>query len=318
VQRLGAATALLLVLAAGCLGATSPKAAPPQTETFDAIRFVTDAGPLTVLLYNHTAPQTVALLEHDVATGFYVGRSFGRVVPGHVIQVTDLTPNGATEGNLRVPLETSPRTHFAAGAAGIARGDDPGSGGPEFFLMDFATSHLDGNYTVWGQTVEGLDTIHRIARGPSIDLAHTLPAEAGAAEPTDRMATPPVTIRSATIVQVTEPAGRYPLGVAKDVRAGDFRHSLEWPADLQAGQPADLTWYVRPYNATPPPDASAVRIEVAGMPLVAVGEPDTAGVYHVRWTPPHAGAFEARFDAGGKTRATLQVAVPAAAVAAMP
>ncbi|MEA3203605.1 MAG: peptidyl-prolyl cis-trans isomerase, partial [Thermoplasmata archaeon] len=136
---------LLAALLAGCVTSPVPAPATPGVDlaasvTRPAIRFETEAGPLTVLLYPEAAPRTVALMEQYVAEGYYTGRSFTRTVPGHVIQVADASGT-ATEDGRRAPLETDPAHHFSAGAVGIARDTDPNSGGPEFFVMDFATSH---------------------------------------------------------------------------------------------------------------------------------------------------------------------------------
>ena len=82
-QSAGLAVALLLAgLLAGCLSphaaAPAPDASLAATVTRPAIRFETEAGGLTVLLYPDAAPKTVALMEQYVKEGYYVGRSFGR------------------------------------------------------------------------------------------------------------------------------------------------------------------------------------------------------------------------------------------------
>ncbi|HLF16032.1 MAG TPA: peptidylprolyl isomerase [Candidatus Thermoplasmatota archaeon] len=162
---------------AGCL--SSNGSAEKPTVSREAILFDTEFGPLTVILYPEAAPETVSLLKAYVGEGYYDGRVFYRTVPGHVIQVTDL--HGLTEDARTVPLEPMAGFSFSAGAAGIARSEDPHSGGPEFFLMDFATGHLDGNYTVWGQVVEGLRVVHHAARVPAIEFPR-LPGETPSVE----------------------------------------------------------------------------------------------------------------------------------------
>jgi peptidylprolyl isomerase len=290
-----------ILLLAGCLSAPTPH--PPLIE-HEAIQFGTDAGQITVLLYPEAAPKTVALMKTYVEEGYYVGRSFGRIVPGHVIQVTDAS-GGASDDTRRVPVEHSPGYHFAAGAVGIARGDDPDSGGPEFFIMDFATSHLDGNYTVWGQVVDGLDVVHKIARGPAFDFSQLPPALAPA-ETTDRLAVPPVTIHSAALVHVEVVGSSNPLQVAKDVRAGEFRHSLEWPNDLAAGRPSPLTWYMRSYDGTDPPASGSLDVEIGTQHILVDGEA-TPGIYHFTWTPPDLLHHTATLHAGTTTLATLDI-----------
>jgi peptidylprolyl isomerase len=311
VARLGFAFALLLL--AGCMQPTTPPAdeAPPSAAPVvrEAIRFETGLGTFTVLLYPEAAPATVDLMKAYVAEGYYVGREFNRVVPGHVIQVIDKA-GGASDDARRVPLEAPADHHFSAGAAGIARGADPHSGGPEIFFMDFGTSHLDGNYTVWGQLVDGLDVVHRIARVPTVDLTKV----PGASDYlTDRQAVQAVAITATRLLTVeldAEAASHYPLQVAKNVRVDAWRHSLEWPNDLRAGQAADLTWYVRTSDdAKPAPAAPELQIRVGNETLAVEGDPDASGAYHWQWTPTAAGAHEASLLRGADVLATLTVRV---------
>lgn len=305
---------LLAVLLAGCLAPDDPADGDPlrPTGTVEraAIRFDTEAGPLTVLLYPEAAPRTVALMETYVREGYYVGRSFGRTVPGHVIQVVDAA-GGATDDARRVPLETDAAFHFSAGAVGIARDVDPNSGGPEFFVMDFATSHLDGNFTVWGQVVAGRGTVHDIATRPAVDFS-VVPALPGVpvGPPTDRMAVAPVRIVAATLERIALPAAEaahYPLQVAKNVRSGGLRHSLEWPADLRANATSTLTWYARASQGTAPVDAVEIRDGRGPLPI-AFAAP---GIYPFTWRPDAPGAHTLTFLQGGKELARLQVPVPA-------
>ncbi|MCA1813684.1 MAG: peptidylprolyl isomerase [Halobacteriales archaeon] len=313
-----AALVPIALLLAGCAQSPAPApAAPSGPVQAEALRLDLDLGTITVLLYPQAAPQTVALMKQLAAERYFDGREFNRVVPGHVIQVVDKA-GGATDDRRTVPLEAPPAWHFSAGAAGIARGQDPNSGGPEFFLMDFGTSHLDGNYTVWGQAFEGLDVIHKAARVPAVafsDISNPLPPEVPlspqSVAPSDRMAIQAPTIRTARLVQVTltaEQAAKLPMQVAQNVRSGDSRHSLEWPHDLRAGVSSNLTWYIRPYNGTSPPGPGDVQIQVDGATLDVQGEA-FPGIYHWRWSPSRTGAFDATLLRNGTAMATLRVTV---------
>lgn len=302
---------LVVLLAAGCV---SSPASPPQDSgappvRFEAVEFETTLGAFTVLLYPEAAPETVALVKAYVEEGYYVGRAFNRTVPGHVIQLLELTGE-ATEDSRRAPLEPHPAYHFSMGAAGIARGEDPNSGGPELFIMDFATSHLDGNFTVWGQVRGGLDVVHRIARVPAVDAR---PHPAFPLLVFDRHAIDPPQITAARLVTVDVPAAeaaRYPYVVAQNVRLGDFRHSADWPADLAAGRESRLGWYVRPYNATAPPRADEVRIRVADAEIPVTGDEAAAGAFTWTWTPAAPGVYDATLVWRGEETATLRVVVP--------
>lgn len=286
---------------------------PPALVTQETITFTTELGDIHVVLYPEAAPKTVALMRNYTNEGYYVGREFLRVVPGHVIQVADRF-NGETEDDRRVPVETNASYHFSAGAMGIARSADPMSGGPELFIMDFATSHLDGNFTVWGQVVEGMDVVHRIARVeaaniPAVPAPVPLPVESPF---TDRMAIQPVKITATKLGMRTVPAATaaaLPMQVAKNVRVGDHRHSLDAPADLRPGHAANLTWYVRPYSDVPVPSANATRIVADGIQMPVVGVPTAPGVYRFTWTPRTSGEQDLTMEVEGIAWATLRVPV---------
>ena len=300
----------MALLVAGCAQPTSTHhsadAATPAhvPQTFPGIVLHTGQGDIVLVLYPQAAPQTAALLTTLVKEHYYDGKSFGRVVPGHVIQQVERDGGTATDDARRVPLEAPPGYHFSAGALGIARGADPNSGGPEFFIMDYATSHLDGNYTVVGQVVEGLDVVHRIARVPAV----TFPAQAQLL--TDRAALVPVQITTAELRDVAldgDQAAMLPLQVAQNNRTGEYRHSLEWPKDLVVGHASQLTWYIRPYNETPSVDPGQLSLQIDGAPVTLAPEAGYPDILHFTWTPSAMGQHDAILSRNGTAWATLQI-----------
>lgn len=298
------ALALLVPLLAGCLSLDNT----PEPVTFEAIRFDTDEGPFVAVLYPEAAPETVALYKDYVREGYFDGRSFGRVIPGFVIQVTDGL-GGATEDARRVPLEPADGYSFGMGALGIARGAEPDSGGPEFFVMDFATGHLDGNYTVFGQVVEGLDAVHRAARVPALDWGMT------GLDPVlfDRRPIVPTQITGTELVEMVlapEEAARLPLQVGPNRQDADFRYTLDWGADLAAGHATAFGTYLRPLEDAEVPHPSAVRIAVDGRVLPVTEDPDAAGAFAWTWTPSGSGEFSVKLAVAGDTRAEWTVPVP--------
>ncbi|MEA3135748.1 MAG: peptidyl-prolyl cis-trans isomerase [Thermoplasmata archaeon] len=301
---------LAVFVLAGCL---APSSAPPSSKaapdvTLPGAVLHTSMGDVIWVFYPEAAPQTVAHVSDLIRSHYYDGKAFGRVVPGHVIQQVERDGGTLTDDKGTVPLEAAAGYHFAAGAVGIARGADPGSGGPEFFVMDYATSHLDGNYTVFAQVVEGLDVVHRIARVPAV----AFPSQAQVL--TDRLAIQPVTISAAELRDVTLPAAQaahLPMQVARNVRAGDYRHSLEWPHDLAPGQAADLAWYVRPYNETASLDPARLALSVDGQAVPFTPDPGLPDILAFRWTPTASGEHAATLALDGKALATLTIDVPA-------
>jgi peptidylprolyl isomerase len=76
-------------------------------------------------------------------------------------------PTGTGGGGSKLPdlpLETS-QFHFVRGVCGMARTSDPNSGNSQFFIMFAPAASLDGQYTIWGRVVQGMDYVDQIKRG---------------------------------------------------------------------------------------------------------------------------------------------------------
>jgi peptidylprolyl isomerase len=87
------------------------------------------------------------------------------VIEGFMAQGGDPTGTGTGGSKLPdVPLEASQR-HFVRGVCGMARASDPNSGNSQFFIMFAPAPSLDGNYTIWGQVVHGMEYVDQIKRG---------------------------------------------------------------------------------------------------------------------------------------------------------
>lgn len=302
-------------LLAACTQSSAPAsrlAAPAKQDVaFPALKFKTSAGDFTAVLYPEAAPETVARYQDYVASGYFAGRSFDRVVPGFVIQLTDCAISAVTRDSKTLPLEIAEDYFFSAGALGIARASDPNSGGPEFFVMDFAAAQLNTQYTVFGQVIEGMDVIRHAARVMAVDFTAggQAPAVVG-----DRCAVQPVAISAVDAVSVNlsaEQAARLPLKTAERVRTGTASYNLEWPASLAKGHDSDLTAYIRMIDETQaPPAAADVSVSVdGGAPLAVEGDATAAGIYHFHWTPVAKGEHEATLSASGAALASWVVQV---------
>jgi peptidyl-prolyl cis-trans isomerase B (cyclophilin B) len=114
-----------------------------------------------------TAPNTVRNFISLVKQGFYDGLTFHRVIPGFMIQGGCPRGNGSggpgysIRGEFRANGFPNELKHLP-GVISMARTADPNSAGSQFFLMDQAAPHLDGQYAAFGQTIEGLEEIQRI------------------------------------------------------------------------------------------------------------------------------------------------------------
>ena len=97
---------------------------------------------------------------------FYDGTVFHRVIEGFMAQGGD--PTGTGTGGSKYPdlqAEFSNSAHFLRGTVGAARTGNPNSANSQFYIMFAPAPHLDGQYTIWGQVVQGMEFIDRIKRG---------------------------------------------------------------------------------------------------------------------------------------------------------
>lgn len=124
----------------------------------------TTAGPITVELLTGDAPNTVNNFVFLAREGFYDNVIFHRTIPGFMIQGGDPTGTGGGGPGYRFADEPVNRP-YSRGVMAMANAG-PNTNGSQFFLMhaDYA---LPPNYTIFGQTVAGLETIDTIATAPT-------------------------------------------------------------------------------------------------------------------------------------------------------
>ena len=157
---------LLLTLFGGFVIVMS---ANPGTATAldpeNALLIELDGGPVTVELLPEVAPQHVARIKELTREGFYDGIVFHRVIDGFMAQTGDPTgtgTGGSTKPNLPAEFSNVP---FERGTLGMARTQNPNSANSQFFITFAATPHLNGQYTVWGRVVDGMEHVDAITRG---------------------------------------------------------------------------------------------------------------------------------------------------------
>lgn len=138
-------------------------------------------GSVVIRLYPDKAPKAVGHIVKLAKDGFYDGLRFHRAerVPRpYLVQVGDpqsrsgnLDGVGAKGTGAKIPYEDSGLSN-TVGAVGLARlGQDRDSGDSQFYILLGAQKFLDGNYTVFGQIVEGMDVVKRIEKGDRITRA---------------------------------------------------------------------------------------------------------------------------------------------------
>lgn len=130
-------------------------------------------GDIVLELYPDVAPKHVRNFDSLVSIGFYNGTAFHRVIPGFMIQGGD--PNSKDKpretwgtgdrSQTRVPAEFS-KLHHERGVLSAARTPDPNSATSQFFICVNDASHLDGQYTVYGKAISGLEVVDMIVSTP--------------------------------------------------------------------------------------------------------------------------------------------------------
>lgn len=123
------------------------------------------SGPVTIELRPDLAPNHVARIKELARQGFYDGVVFHRVIPGFMAQTGDPTGTGTGKSDLPdLPAEFS-NAPFKRGTLGMARAEDPNSANSQFFICLADSDFLNGQYTVFGQVISGMDVVDKIKKG---------------------------------------------------------------------------------------------------------------------------------------------------------
>jgi peptidyl-prolyl cis-trans isomerase A (cyclophilin A) len=177
------------LIAGALLAQTTPApqegaAAQPKPARENGLYAVmkTTEGVITMRLFEKEAPVSVRNFTglvrgtkefRDPKTGqmvkrpFYVGVTFHRVIPGFMIQGGDPTGLGTYNAGYTIADEFSSTLKFdVPGRLAMARTDAPHSGSTQIFITDGTPTQLNGQYTIFGQVVDGQDVVHKIAAVP--------------------------------------------------------------------------------------------------------------------------------------------------------
>ncbi len=133
-------------------------------------------GTVTIELLPDVAPAHTERMKELARSGAYDGVVFHRVIDGFMAQTGDVANGKSGEGlNLRMagtgasdlpdlPAEFSKLPH-ARGTLGAARSQNPNSANSQFFINFKDNDFLNGQYTVYGRVIDGMDAVDKIARG---------------------------------------------------------------------------------------------------------------------------------------------------------
>lgn len=176
-------TALAIWMTPGCSRSSDTEGLPMRhTNSYATVD--TARGSFVIELYPKVAPKTVANFEKLVKDGFYNGLTFHRVVPGFVVQGGDPKGNGSGGPGYDLPAEISSSEKHLRGTVAMARlGDDVNperrSSGSQFYICLEPQPGLDGQYTIFGGVVKGMNVVDQIQVGDKITkitLSTTPPA----------------------------------------------------------------------------------------------------------------------------------------------
>jgi peptidylprolyl isomerase len=139
----------------------------PTLAAGDKLIIETKTGKVVIKLRPDLAPGHVERVKTLASQGFYNGVKFHRVMEGFMAQTGD--PTGTGMGGSKLPdlkAEFTP-TPYKRGTVGAARTADPNSANSQFFICftDNGCAGLTGQYTVWGEVIEGMENIDAVKRG---------------------------------------------------------------------------------------------------------------------------------------------------------
>ena len=126
---------------------------------------LSSGGDVVIRLRPDLAPGHVERISGLARDGFYDGVVFHRVIPGFMAQGGD--PTGTGSGGSDLPdlkAEFSDEPHLR-GTCSMARTSDPNSANSQFFICFEDCGFLDGQYTVWGEVVEGMEHVDNLPKG---------------------------------------------------------------------------------------------------------------------------------------------------------
>jgi len=123
-----------------------------------------ETGRVVIALRPDLAPNHVARIKELARQGFYDGLVFHRVIDGFMAQTGDPRGDGTGGSGKKLKAEFSDAKHLR-GTVSMARAQSPDSADSQFFIMFDAAPYLDGQYTIWGQVIEGIEHVDRIKRG---------------------------------------------------------------------------------------------------------------------------------------------------------
>src|SRR5215470_18833299 len=180
--RLIAVCAVLAGLAFSSVAPAAAQGLPAGADPQNTLLIDTTQGRIVVKLRDDIAPQHAARLKQLARDKFYDNVPFHRVIGGFMAQTGDGQNGNGTGGskypNLKAEFSNVP---YRRGVVGMARTSDPNSANSQFFIMFGDGDFLNGQYTVVGEVLSGMEVVDKLKKGSQ--------ANNGAVSDPDRMVT---------------------------------------------------------------------------------------------------------------------------------
>jgi peptidylprolyl isomerase len=138
-----------------------------KAEGDEKLILETTKGTVLIALRPDLAPTHVARIKELVEEGFYDGVAFHRVIDGFMAQTGCPQGTGTGGSGHKLKAEFSKEKHVR-GTVSMARSQNPDSGDSQFFICFEESPWLNGQYTVWGKVVEGMENVDKIKRGEPV------------------------------------------------------------------------------------------------------------------------------------------------------
>ena len=138
-----------------------------QASPEDTLILTLKDGDVVIAMRPDLAPKHVAQIKELARKGFYDGIVFHRVIDGFMAQTGDPTGTGTGGSGKRLKAEFNDEPHLR-GTCSMARSNHPDSADSQFFICFDDAEFLDGQYTVWGKVVSGMEHVDKIRRGEPV------------------------------------------------------------------------------------------------------------------------------------------------------
>jgi peptidylprolyl isomerase len=157
---------LAVLVALLCAASAIAQSLPAGLDKQNAIVIDTTKGRIVIKLRSDIAPKHAERIKQLARDGFYNNVPFHRVMDGFMAQTGDGKNFDGTGGSKYPNLtQEFSDVHFKRGIVGMARrGDSVDSANSQFFIMFADGGSLDGQYTVIGEIVQGMDVVEKLKK----------------------------------------------------------------------------------------------------------------------------------------------------------